>query len=480
MITQPVGWSSSKIGDLCTLTNGRAFKPTEWSAKGLPIVRIQNLNNPLASYNHYQGEISEKFYLRGGELLFAWSGTPGTSFGAHVWRGTEAVLNQHIFRVDFDQNFFDKRFFRHAINQTLDDLIDIAHGGVGLRHVTKGKFEATKIAVPPLPEQKRIADKLDATLARVDACHTRLARVAPILKRFRQSVLSAAVSGRLTDDWRLQQMAANNLEFSTNSGSHEDAAINAERNFPLVWQSSTVGALIQCIESGLNVKCEERPPGGGEIGLVKISAVTWGDFNEEESKTLAHNAEVSPRSKILAGDFLISRANTIELVGACVIVEKVSRDLYLSDKVLRLVMPEYLRPWLLYVLRSPFGRQQIEKLASGNQLSMRNLSRENLKAITVPLPSEDEIDEIVRRVKALFAWADRLEARIRTAQTAAKQLTPALLAKAFRGELTPQDSNDEPASELLKRLAASRAAVVEKPRSGPRAQTMDRNQLAIK
>jgi hypothetical protein len=196
------GWAESPIGSLCNLNNGRAFKPTEWTMEGLPIVRIQNLNNPDAPYNRFNGEFDDRYHLRGGELLFAWSGTPGTSFGAHMWRGGEAVLNQHIFRVDFDETSLDKRYFRYAINEKLEELISIAHGGVGLRHVTKGKFEKTLIAVPPLDEQKRIADTLDAALARVDACRERLDRIPDILKRFREAVLAFAISGELTKDWR--------------------------------------------------------------------------------------------------------------------------------------------------------------------------------------------------------------------------------------------------------------------------------------
>jgi type I restriction enzyme S subunit len=162
---------------------------------------------------------------------------------------------------------------------------------------------------------------------------------------------------------------------------------------------------------------------------------------------------------------LISRANTLELVGACVIVHEVNRRLYLSDKVLRLQLSDQLKPWLLIVLRSDIGRKQIEALASGNQLSMRNLSQSNLKAIRVPLPSSAEVTEIVRRVETLFAFADRLEARLQAAQTAADRLTPSLLSKAFRGELVPQDPNDEHASELLKQLAAAPATLTRKRRS---------------
>lgn len=146
----PEGWGEATIGLLCDLVNGKAFKPSEWSETGLPIVRIQNLNRPDAKFNHYNGHVDKRFLIEDGDLLFAWSGTPGTSFGAHIWRGPQAVLNQHIFNVRFNKDVVDRAFFRYAINQTLDEQIAKAHGGVGLRHVTKGKFEETAIALPPI------------------------------------------------------------------------------------------------------------------------------------------------------------------------------------------------------------------------------------------------------------------------------------------------------------------------------------------
>jgi type I restriction enzyme S subunit len=120
-------------------------------------------------------------------------------------------------------------------------------------------------------------------------------------------------------------------------------------------------------------------------------------------------------------------------------------------------MPDEYKRWLLYWLRSPLGRQQIEALATGNQLSMRNLSQANLRAITVRLPSADERKEITRRVENLLMLADRLELRQKTAMSSVDRLTPALLAKAFRGELVPQNANDEPAAELLQRLIKERS-----------------------
>lgn len=165
----PSSWKYVKLREICNLVNGKAFKPEDWSSKGLPIVRIQNLNNANASYNYYDGFIEDDYALIGGELLFAWSGTPGTSFGAHIWTGGRAVLNQHIFRVDFLEDYIDKSFLKYAINERLTKLISIAHGSAGLQHIKRSEAENTIIALPPLEEQKRIVAKLEEVLPLCDA-----------------------------------------------------------------------------------------------------------------------------------------------------------------------------------------------------------------------------------------------------------------------------------------------------------------------
>ena len=221
---------------------------------------------------------------------------------------------------------------------------------------------------------------------------------------------------------------------------------------PATWASVELGVLIQRIEAGLNITCEERPPVSGERGLVKISAVTWGKFDERASKTFLPGAVVDERNRIYPGDLLISRANTIELVGAAVIVDRVERALYLSDKVLRLVVSESSKRWINYALKSPALRKDIQDASSGNQLSMRNLSQANLREIGVPIPSPEERAEIVRWVRSLLDCAGELERRCQAERSIVEKLTPSLLAKAFRGELVPQYPNDEPAAALLARL----------------------------
>ncbi len=153
------------FGNTCDLQNGRAFKPEEWSESGTPIIRIQNLNDESKPFNYCNLEVENRFHIDTGDLLFSWSGTPGTSFGAFFWNRGKGFLNQHIFRVDVDDKKVSKTYLRYAINSKLNLIIDQAHGGVGLKHITKSKLEAIEIPLPPLTEQKRIAailDKADA------------------------------------------------------------------------------------------------------------------------------------------------------------------------------------------------------------------------------------------------------------------------------------------------------------------------------
>lgn len=204
---------------------------------------------------------------------------------------------------------------------------------------------------------------------------------------------------------------------------------------PEGWASCQLGDLLCHIQAGKSVKCDERPPEGNEPGLVKISAVTWGEFDEIESKTLLTAEGLDERNRIRPGDLLISRANTLELVGAPVIVQKISKNLYLSDKVLRLELPESLREWALICLRSESGRAQIESLATGNQLSMRNISQDALRAIEMPLPPEAEQKRIARKLDALLAQVDAIRARIDAIPVLLKRFRQAVRVVALAGEL---------------------------------------------
>ena len=165
-------WPMVEIGEVCDLINGRAFKPSDWEGQesgGLPIVRIQNLNNPDAPLNYYTGEVASHHLIEANELLFSWSGSRGTSFGAHIWGGGRAVLNQHIFKVHFPSDRAIKGFLLHILNAAVEEVEDNLHGGVGLVHITKGNLERIKIPLPPLATQRAIVAEIEAEQALVAA-----------------------------------------------------------------------------------------------------------------------------------------------------------------------------------------------------------------------------------------------------------------------------------------------------------------------
>ena len=165
-------WSMVTIGDTCDLVNGRAFKPADWessSSGGLPIVRIQNLNNPESTYNYYSGEVKDRYIIEEGELLFSWSGSRGTSFGAHIWKGGKAVLNQHIFRVGFEKTHATKMYLLHILNRAVNQVEQNLHGGVGLVHITKGNLERIQIPLPSLEIQEALVAEIEAEQALVDS-----------------------------------------------------------------------------------------------------------------------------------------------------------------------------------------------------------------------------------------------------------------------------------------------------------------------
>lgn len=236
-----------------------------------------------------------------------------------------------------------------------------------------------------------------------------------------------------------------------------------ESDLPKGWVEIRLGDLVSRIEAGKNLRCIEQPPAKGKKGIVKISAVTWGEFLEDESKTLDKNDAFNSNWQIKPRDFLISRANTIELVGACVIVRSVSRSLMLSDKVLRLHMPDEWKEWLLLFLRSSLGRFQIENLATGNQLSMRNISQENLRRIVVPLPPLVEQKRIVERVGQLLGHVNTAGERLARIPVMLKRFRQAVLSAACSGRLTADwrecSKETTPVAESLAAILKSRESL---------------------
>ncbi|MFW6209757.1 MAG: restriction endonuclease subunit S, partial [Spirochaetota bacterium] len=193
------GWIETELGNVASYINGRAFKPSEWEEAGLPIIRIQNLNRPEIKYNYSTGDFEDKFLVKNGDLLFAWS----ASLGAYIWKGEDAWLNQHIFKV-LCEPIVRKMYLFYFLEKTTQELYARAHGS-GMVHITKAKFLRTLIYVPPLPEQRAIVAKIEQLFSELDNGIENLKAAKEQLKVYRQAILKKAFEGELTRDWREKQ-----------------------------------------------------------------------------------------------------------------------------------------------------------------------------------------------------------------------------------------------------------------------------------
>lgn len=158
-ISYPEDWKTVTVGDACEFTSGNGFRPPDWSTEGLPIIRIQNLNGSTA-FNYFKGEPESKWLVEPGTMLFAWAGTKGVSFGPTIWEGPVAVLNQHIFKVHPKTNV-DKAWLFLILQMVTQRIEQNAHGfKATLVHVRKSDITQQVIPLPPLPEQRKIAQIL--------------------------------------------------------------------------------------------------------------------------------------------------------------------------------------------------------------------------------------------------------------------------------------------------------------------------------
>ncbi len=434
----PAGWAHAPVEAIADVQLGKMLDRSK--QEGTPYRYIGNINVRWHSFdlrNLQTMKLSDadiaRFSIKNGDVMVCEGGEPGR---CAVWNlGSKNIAYQKaLHRVRLATGMSPALFAYQIQISAMTGSLAKHFTGSTIQHLPRAAFMTVDVIVPPLPEQKRIADKLDSVLARVDACRDRLDHLPALLKRFRQSILAAATSGQLTEGWR------------------NSTSVNLSS-----WRNERFGQLINEMRNGLSARPTEQPPGAK---ILRISAVRSGavDFNDHRY------LEVDQATRKLYGleqdDLLITRYNgSLEFVGVCARVSTSPAEYVYPDKLIRVrVNKEDVVPAFVEIAFGSQGiRIQIESFVKSSA-GQKGVSGADLKTTIIQVPPLAEQHEIVRRVDILFAFADRLEARLATARRQVEQLTPALLAKAFRGELVPQDPADEPAAELLKRLAATRAA----------------------
>jgi type I restriction enzyme S subunit len=336
-------------------------------------------------------------------------------------------------------HFIHQPSFRHAAEANFT-------GTAGQLRVPVAFVEKAEVPIAPLGEQQRIVAKLEKLLGKVDACQQRLAKIPILLKRFRQSVLAAACSGRLTVDWR---------EENPNCESAQFGVPNDE--LPNSWRTCPLSEVVQ-VSSGEAFKKSEYSESGAR--LLQIANVSFGKIIWEQRNFLPLSYLKSHSDLVLKDGDILMALNRPLLNWRIKIAKITEGDLpaILYQRVGRFSPvggDQAINADYLFQFLQSFGfiHELNERLRGTDQ---PYVNPPEMLEILLPVPPLAEQQEIVRRVEALFALADQIEARYAKAKAHVEKLTQSILAKAFRGELVPQDPNDEPASVLLETLRQQR------------------------
>jgi type I restriction enzyme S subunit len=356
------------------------------------------------------------------------------------------AFSNHLTRLRPKRDVVDGRFLRwnlwlHWKRGVFDDK---CKHWVNQSTLPKDELLENEVVLPPLAEQRRIVAKLETLLGKVDASQQRLAKIPVLLKRFRQSVLAAACSGRLTADWRKENgdaRVSDSLRQRAVKGDDDDS-------LPPTWISCQVGD-VMTLKNGFAFKSVDYRDAG--VPLVRISNIQDGNVGLDDCAKLPLG-KADWNFAVEKGDLLVAMSGaTTGKFGIyqgdkrCLQNQRVGNVKILDA---REVLPGF-RNIALQSLK-----RRIEEDAYGG--AQPNISPAKIEALPFACPPQTEQQEIVRRVEGMFALADQIEARFEKARAHAKKLTPSLLARAFRGELVPQDPNDEPASVLLERIKNSK------------------------
>jgi|GEM_PF-478045 len=344
----------------------------------------------------------------------------------------EAYVNEHVF-ICRPSSSINSRFLFWFLwsdqgrANILQNFKGTAQGGINTLFANN-----CIIPLPPINEQNVIAEKLDEVFISLKNVRKVINLIPNQIVNATQKILSAAVNGQLTAKWRKAEKLKKN------------------------WTTNNLETFINSIESGKSVKCFERPPIEDEVGIVKVSSVSWGEFLEEESKTITHSKFINDKYFIHKDDFLMSRANTTELVGSCVIVRKITKRLMLSDKILRLKFNGINKEWVLLYLKSSEGRNQIEEMASGSQQHMKNISQGKIKNIMISVPSTKEQQMIINIANNLFGKIDKIGEKNAKLRVSLNLSQRQILSSAFDGKLIANNVKNNSTPISLNEITAEK------------------------
>ena len=477
----PGSWRWTPLGTVTSITQGFAFPSERFSSNkedGPPLIKIGDigLNNPTV---FVRGEYESAYLVHDGDLLLGLSG----SIKCATWEGPPALLNQRIARIAPVPNGLNPKWLLFCVKKCIEIWISET-SKLTVQNVKAHQLYEAIIPVPPLGEQQRIVAKVGELMALCDRLETaqaererrrhrlataslqrlnngadpdafrdharfyfnHLPRLTTKLKhihQLRQTILNLAVRGKLAPQDPNDEPAA---ELVRRIGAVKDRLGQKGKKHtsetlleisegampfrvPKSWHWVRFGDLVIDADAGWSPKSEGFPRSSDNWGVLKVSAVSWGKFLPGENKQLLPGVIPPKSAQVRSGDFLISRANTRELVAKCVVVWDAPRNLILSDKIVRLHIHAECDKQFLCIVNNHarHARSYYAEEASGTSLSMQNVSRAVIYGLLIPLPPAKEQHRIVAKVDQLMTLCDKLEAQLTTTQANSRRLLQSVL-----------------------------------------------------
>ncbi|HIF9061948.1 TPA: restriction endonuclease subunit S [Photobacterium damselae] len=468
----PNGWVSTTISEIAKVESGVGFpkKYQGMDTKEIPVYKVGDISKSVqagkSSLNESSNYIDEtvRLAMKGklypvGSTLFAKIGE-ALRLNRRGYLSLTGIADNNVMGVIPEPLIESKILFYFL--RTVD--LSVFSRSSTVPSIRKGDVQDLPCKLAPLNEQKRIVEKLDEVLAQVDTIKTRLDGIPAILKRFRQSVLAAAVSGKLTEEWRgsnnnspVESLIEKCIVTDRRNNKNALKAFRVDEikfNIPDTWawvRLSRITEVVSGVAKGSKTKSEvvSRP-------YLRVANVQRGYLDLNEVKDILVPVEKAKNLKLLKGDILFNEGGDIDKLGRGWVWEEQIENCIHQNHVFRArCYSSDIEPKFISHYGNSSGKEYF--LREGTQsVNLANINKTTLSLLPIPLPPKEEQKEIVRLVDQYFAFANTIEAQVKKAQTRVDNLTQSILAKAFRGELVAQDPNDEPADKLLERIAVAR------------------------
>jgi type I restriction enzyme S subunit len=439
----PEGWKSIVLKDhiyIAARIGWRGLKREEYTKEGPLFLAVKDIQengfidfqNVTDHLSEYRYDESPEIQLKEEDIIITKDGTIG-KIGFAKDLPSKVTVNSSLLVVRPSSEILPRFLFFYFRSSNFQKIVRERITGSAVPHLFQKDIKKFRILVPPLAEQQRIVNRVEALLTQVNAASERLNQVPVIMKKFRQAVLAAACSGRLTEGWReIHQGNINNTKKVENIR-NIDTDLNVNFELPDSWIWTNLESVCE-IKSGNAFSSKDFRNTG--VNAVKISNIGYGDFLWKNQEFLPENfLEKFSDFLVYPSDLLIAltRPITNDTVKICLYPE--DAPIGLLNQRVAMIKPstKYEKNLLLFYLQSNLFKEQI--LFGIAETLQPNLSPVKMGKFVVPLPPLAEQHEIVRCIGLLFERADTIDHEVAAAGRRCERLTQAVLGKAFRGEL---------------------------------------------